>query len=84
MKKVVMFSIGALTCAGFPLKNSQLFPPDPHTGVYQLMERCENSEVVCYMLHHFSDVKLSCFPKDHIQYMTPESSDSLAKKWQKK
>lgn len=78
-----MLMLGALTCSSHPLINSQLFPPDPFTGVHDVLERCENEEVICYLLFHFADVKLSCFPKNHVQEMKAQilPSEKLADIW---
>lgn len=84
-KYIKLFTIGALTCFSAPLENSKLFPPDPFTGVHETLERCENEEVICYMLFHMADVNLECFPKNHAVEMKSkiQPSEKLAEKWLK-
>jgi len=84
--KILTLSIlGALTCESYPIINSKLFPPDPFSGVHDVMERCENAEVICYLMYYQADVKTSCFPKNHPLEIRSkiESSEKLAKKWAK-
>lgn len=86
MKFKAILLLGALTCESYPLINSQLFPPDPFTGIHSVLERCENEEAICYLLFHQADVKFDCMAKDHVEHMRAKILDSkaLADKWQKK